>query len=308
MKSIPPCCLRRSLTTAGAQMWAFIQAQPNIVERLLMHLECEPFLDLLVRILHDPAVPDITEVRLLCLSACALPNVPQPSMQWFSQERLIPRLVNMLSARHSPDMHAVVAELISRIISMAAPSPGSGVADGPGAQIGPSSNRFARQLAARGSVQEMVGYILQDFPDVQQFGVSNAESTPSISDESLSSIDVNRAPEYPNVQSATSSVVHSIAVIVELIRKNNSDYFEPYLFHTIRNRLIQVQQQQPAQTEDGRKALEDAMQEMVDRMGVVHLGPLLDVMCENMEKLQGFLHKPRSLVCIDFFRGAKYLR
>jgi hypothetical protein len=45
-------------------MWAFIQAQPDVLGRLLMHLECEPFLDLLVRILHDPAVPDIVEVRL----------------------------------------------------------------------------------------------------------------------------------------------------------------------------------------------------------------------------------------------------
>lgn len=204
----------------------------------------------------------------------------------------------MLSAKHTPDMHAVVTELISRIISMAAPSPGSGVAEGPGAQIGPSSNRFARQLAARATVEELVGYVLQDFPAESESGANQSESAEAEPSEDGSSSVHEVRPEHPTTRSATSSVVHSIAVIVELIRKNNSDYFEPYLFHTIRNRLIQVQQQQPGQTEDGRKALEDAMQEMVDRMGVVHLGPLLDVMCENMEKLQGFLHKPRSLVCI----------
>lgn len=45
------------------QMWAFMKAQPNMVERILVHLETEPFLDLLVRILHDPVVPDIADVR-----------------------------------------------------------------------------------------------------------------------------------------------------------------------------------------------------------------------------------------------------
>jgi serine/threonine-protein phosphatase 6 regulatory subunit 3 len=207
-------------------------------------------------------------------------------MQWFSQQRLVPRLVGMLSAEHTPDMHIVVAELISRIISMAAPSPGAGVGDGPGAQIGPSSNLFARQLAARESVEEMVRYVLQDFPGDEQSSVAGTVGTEAVLEED----------RLPNVRSATSSVVNSISVIVELIRKNNSDYFEPYLFHTVRNRLIQVQQQQPVQNEDGRKALEDAMQELVNRMGVVHLGPLLDIMCENMEKLQALLHKPRSLV------------
>jgi serine/threonine-protein phosphatase 6 regulatory subunit 3 len=250
------------------------------VERLLNHLECEPFLDLLVRILHDPVITDTTEVSRHLPSVYGIPSVPHDSMQWFSEQRLVPRLVNMLSAAHAPDMHVVVTELISRIISMAAPSPGSTVGDGP---VGPSSNRFARQLATRESVVEMFNYVLQDFP-------KPPEVVPSESDSASSS------EELPNVRSAMSSVVHSIAVIVELIRKNNSDYFEPYLFHTLRNRLIQIQQQQPAQSDEGRNALEEAFAEMVDRMGVVHLGPLLGVACENMEKLRGFLHKPRLSV------------
>ena len=53
--------------------------------------------------------------------------------------------------------------------------------------------------------------------------------------------------ELPDRQSCASSVTHAISIIIELIRKNNSDYFEPYLFHTLRNRLIHVQQQQVQQ-------------------------------------------------------------
>lgn len=91
-------------------------------------------------------------------------------------------------------------------------------------------------------------------------------------------------------------MVHSLGVVIELIRKNNSDYFEPYLFHTLRNRLIQVQQQLHGQTDGGRDSLERAMKEMVDRMGVVHLGAVLETMCENLESLAGYLRTPRSAV------------
>jgi hypothetical protein len=50
----------------------------------------------------------------------------------------------------------------------------------------------------------------------------------------------DKGDTLPNRASCTSAVVHSIAIIIELIRKNNSDYFKPYLFYGLRNRLIQV--------------------------------------------------------------------
>lgn len=168
-------------------------------------------------------------------------------------------------------MHAVVAELVARIISMAAPAPGS---EGPGGNGPPAttpSNKFARELAARDTVSTLVAVVLQPFEGAA-----------------------------PDVLRSLSSVTHAIAVLVELIRKNNSDYFEPYLFHTLRNRLIQVQQQITMEgrggAEDPRLALERALAEMVEGMGVVHLGPLLEVICERMNEFQELLRKPRSLV------------
>lgn len=50
--------------------------------------------------------------------------------------------------------------------------------------------------------------------------------------------------------------------------------------------------------DDSRLTLEQAMKEMVDRMGVVHLGPVLDILGEQLGKLKEFLRKPRSLVRI----------
>ncbi len=185
-------------------------------------------------------------------------------------------------------MHLVVAELIKGIISMAAPSPGAGLSEE--LTHGPASNRFARELANKDSVNKLVSYILTNMPAPPE----QAQS------EDIHSIGILSNPStLPDAESTMSSVVNSICIIIELIRQNNSDYFEPYLFHTLRNRLIQVQQQLQMHTQDGREALERAMTEMVNRMGVVHLGPVLIIMCENLDHLQQYLQKPRSLVsCI----------
>ena len=204
--------------------------------------------------------------------------------QWLSQEHLMSRLLDLLAPEHSRDKHTVVAELIKGIISMAAPSPAAGLGDGPGAGI--ASNKFARELASPASVTKLVGYILTDYtppPDPPSSGAG--AGAPPQSDERL-----------PNQESTTSSVVQSICIIIELIRQNNSDYFEPYLFHTLRNRLIQVQQHLQMHTQDGRDALERAMMEMVNRMGVVHLGPVLEMMCDKLDELQKYLRNPRSQV------------
>ena len=198
------------------------------------------------------------------------------------------RLVGRLSPAHSPDMHVVVAELIKGIISMSAPSPAAGLSEG--LQTGLASNRFARELASRENVQILVDHILYDFKDIPP---DPSSDNPHEDDELSRSI----TPTLPNYESATSSIVNSICMIIELIRQNNSDYFEPYLFHTLRNRLIHVQQQlSTCDPEEGRVALEGAMKEMVDRIGVVHLGPLLGIFCDRLHELRPYLLKPRSSV------------
>ena len=192
----------------------------------------------------------------------------------------MPKLIERLSPEYPSDVHAVVSEVIKGIVAIAAPSPGSGVSEG--ASHAPPSNLFARELALRDSLSRLSRYILTQYgPDPPTL-----EGTEGFGPEKL-----------PNHESSASAVIHSIGIIIELIRQNNSDYFEPYLFHTLRNRLIQYQQQiHTYSNKEGRQLLEKAMQEMVDRMGVVHLGPLLDLMCDRMEDFQRYLVQPRSLV------------
>lgn len=185
------------------------------------------------------------------------------------------RLIELLSPAHTSEVHAIVSDLIKGIISMATPSPGAGLSEG----NGPASNRFARELALEENIKKLTSYILLEYEALSPDDGEDHEDPTSLS--------------LPNFDSQTSSVVNSISMVIELIRKNNSDFFEPYLFHTMRNRLIQVQQQLH---EDDRDALERAMKEMADRMGVVHLGPVLEVMIPVLDRLQRFLLHPRSLV------------
>lgn len=192
------------------------------------------------------------------------------------------RLIDLLSPNHTPSVHTVVADLVKNIISMATPSPGAGLTEG--LQNGPASNRFARELASPVNMNKLVEYMLTDFSPES----CNKPTEHDSSDEGklLS----------PTFESYTSSVVQSISVVIELIRKNNSDYFEPYLFHALRNRLIQVQQQSHLSGEDLRTSLEQVLKEMVHRMGVVHLGPMLEILSSRLSEFQKYLKSPRSSV------------
>ncbi|KAI0672799.1 SIT4 phosphatase-associated protein-domain-containing protein [Trametes maxima] len=254
------------LSKKPAEMLAFIQSQPNIAERILRHIETPPFADMLVRIIQLDEHPAGAGV-----------------LDWLSRENLMSRLIDLLSPAHSSDMHTVVAELIKGIISMAAPSPTAGTSDA--LDDLPPSNVFTRELASRNNVVKMVSYILCDFgPHSNKDPTTPSEET------------VPGSPMKPlSRESAASSVVQSICIIIELIRQNNSDFFEPYLFHALRKHLIKVQQQLHMNPEGGREALEAAMKELVNRIGVVHLGPILELVGERLDKLQEFLKQPRSL-------------
>ncbi|KAJ7580653.1 SIT4 phosphatase-associated protein-domain-containing protein [Mycena floridula] len=247
------------LSKKPAEMIAFIQAQPALLERMLRHIENPSFMDLLVRLIQMDDVPGGNGV-----------------LEWLSSQGLMRRLLDFLSPEFSSDIHQVASEMLKGILALATPSPGDGF------QNGPASNRFARELASRESILTLASYMLRDFGPTKNVAEPE-EGSPLDSDSRIA----------PTFESSTSSVMHSTAVVIELIRKNNADYFEPYLFHTLRNRLIQVQQQLP-HGDDGREMLESSMREMVERIGVVHLGPVLDIMCQNMETLAGFLKSPRS--------------
>ncbi|UZJ52099.1 hypothetical protein CBS101457_001419 [Exobasidium rhododendri] len=127
-----------------------------------------------------------------------------------------------------------------------------------------------------------------------------------------------RAPQVAiTPESRTSTLVTCIGVLIELIRKNNSDYFEQHLFHTLRTHLLQRQQEiaekkaqekgekqatqrdkeedEEAEDEDDdeMEGMEEAMAELSDKLGIVHLGPMLRILCERLPDFQRLITRPR---------------
>lgn len=130
------------------------------------------------------------------------------------------------------------------------------------------------------------------------------------------SFDPYQVSRLPSTGSVSSSFCQSISILIELIRKNNSDYSEPYLFHSIRNRLMGMQQRKveirfqakdQAEQEDkhtssfeedaqDRQDMEDTMAKMSEKLGIVHLGPLLSQVSERIGELQdAILHARLSV-------------
>lgn len=209
------------------------------------------------------------------------------------------RLVTLLSPDYSPSIHTIVSDLLKTIISLATPSPGAGITEG--LHNGPTSNLLVRELASKKKAKTLVGYMLSEFSPEACKTPTSSKSKSKPDEHGLEHECDDCSLPSPTYDSSISSIVQSMGLLVELIRKNNSDYFEPYLFHTLRNRLIQVQQHSHLTGDDVREALEGVMKDMVDRMGIVHLGPMLQILAERLGEFQRYLKVPRSLVCLYLF-------
>ncbi len=201
---------------------------------------------------------------------------------------------------------------------------------------GHRDNRLIRELVGKDCVDLLIGFIIDNvqYTDVPKTTDSDGISTPKVLSPSTppNVIGANPydMPPSPSIASATSSLCNSINVLIELIRKNNSDFSEPHLFHTMRNRLISLQQKQQEERkevhrpeaaeeteEDKEKRLqadreeedrideaeraqmENVMKEMSEKMGIVHLGELLEAFSTRIENLQELLARPRSIVSWD---------
>ncbi|KAF8323646.1 SIT4 phosphatase-associated protein-domain-containing protein [Cantharellus anzutake] len=277
------------------EMLDFITSQPSILERLMRHLETPAIVDLLFRMLQTDDASGGSDV-----------------VEWLSSQGFMQKLVSLLSPRHPPDLHAIVAEILKGIIVMCAPSP----ANANESQVVLVANRFPRQLVSKDLIQSLVGFMLDDAPErrtsirsVSAIPHSNAtrenDDDVQSDSESLSSGSEYHSATSTGTERSTSSLLHVASVIIELMRKNNSDFFEPYLFHTLRHRLIQVQQQyiptiirttsdpQKRAGED-REILEQNMDSMVDQMGIVHFGGLLEILSDRLSQFQALLKSPRS--------------
>ncbi|KZT61563.1 SAPS-domain-containing protein [Calocera cornea HHB12733] len=309
------------LTKKPTEMLNFIKKVTNVVPKLLTHIEIPAIVDLLFRIVKSDGQTE-----------------GAGAVDWLSSEGFIPLLIKLLSPYQRSEIHAAVAELLKDIVSISCPAPGNvniaGGADDIAQEVS-VSNKLVRELAAERSVIMLVAHMLGDPESHMQTEGWPTSETPlqgaAPPEGKVNVEDLVTAAGYPTLSMVTSvpadseqpapaqthsppppelaasALIHGTSVVIELIRKNHSDYYEPVLFHTLRNRLIGVQQHQaqantgeagPApnpDTED-RDNLESALAGLAEGVGIVHLGHLLNAVCDRLEEFQKLLQQPRTSI------------
>ncbi|GAA98326.1 uncharacterized protein L969DRAFT_98390 [Mixia osmundae IAM 14324] len=111
------------------------------------------------------------------------------------------------------------------------------------------------------------------------------------------------AESIPDAARATSSLTHSISVLVDLIRKNNSDFTEGQILTHLKKRASKGESEQI----DNLERFRGADKRSPTGPSVVHLGNLLRVVSARLPDLQKLLRYPRSLVgTVDTTLGAVY--
>lgn len=193
------------------------------------------------------------------------------------------RLLEKISPQSDVGAHQSTLELIKNIILMSSftPTPGRKEASVL------SSNRLSRDLVSPSNSTLLISHL---FP-VRESDTSPVATTPT----SDSSIDSSAE------KSSISSFMNTAATVMELIRKNNSDYFEQYLFLRAREHLMAVQESmqqdcKEGETADCKPVLEKAMDEIMSKCGLVNLGTLISAICDKLHLLQDRLRRPLSPV------------
>lgn len=194
---------------------------------------------------------------------------------------------------------------------MSAPAPtpftngnGAGGGDQNGAVGGSRNNKFARELVSDEHVRKLVGFMLEpvseEKPTSSEEAPAESASSPARGGETTPT---QRSTDLLQEAAVTrsSSLVAVISIFIELIRKNNSDYSEPHLFHTLRNGLMSHSTAQANKAllagendmddDDVKEAkdrveLEEKMEDLNASLGIVHLGNLLAVLSDKVGELR----------------------
>ncbi|RXK35273.1 hypothetical protein M231_07471 [Tremella mesenterica] len=270
------------LAKRATEMIKLIQTIPDIVNRMIAKI-------------NSPAVQDMI-IRIVSSDEAGVNGVNT----WLADEGLISSLIGLLSPANSTTTISIASEVLNSVITLCVPLPfnpsgGNGMEQQNGEGLNRArDNRLIRELVSEPSITTLIGYMLDELPlsDKDWKGVNDDLSKISPEDPFI-------IHPLPSIASATTSFTHICHILTEVIRRNNSDFAEPHLFHTFRNRLMTIRQHRaearaPLTDDQDREEMEEAMLEMSQQMGIVFLGNLLDVICERFDELHRLLTEPRS--------------
>ena len=186
--------------------------------------------------------------------------------------------------------HAAAEELLRGMIDLcsAAPAQVQGPPGVSGQEIEWRDNALARKIAERRSVRLLVDWMVAG-TEAAEARVKEGEGEAPY-----------RGTEEDEAELRTSSLVQGISVIVDLIRKNNSDFVEQHMLAWARRKETE-QHERDLLEADGAVKVDDTTtdaQREADRNdrgpALVDLGAVLEVVAERLPSFQELLAKPRS--------------
>ncbi|OLL23393.1 Extragenic suppressor of kinetochore protein 1 [Neolecta irregularis DAH-3] len=145
------------------EMVSFIQSLPDIVSKLLSHIDTSAVMDLLLKIISMEKF-----------------DAGRGVVDWLQDEGLIPALISQMDPQVDPEIQTTVADVLKAIIAISANA---------NDQSGIGPNSLSRELVGEKSITTLVEYMLHSV-----------------------------APY------STATLTNGVSIIIELIRKNNSDY------------------------------------------------------------------------------------
>lgn len=262
------------------QILACILTIPNLLSRLLTLLPiCSPLNDLLLLLLR-------------------ISTPPSPLLT-----SLVPQVLRMLDpfGALAKEGHVAAEELLRGVIELCSAAPTT--PQGPGGQTPPQSNEvewrengLARQIADERAVRTLVECMLEGVePEPSKMAIVPAateDETPRLASVALPDGDPATSADL-----RTSSLIQSISVLVDLIRKNNSDFVEQQMLTWARRKEAEDSERELLQA-DGPGVREEVEKAADSDRGpsLVDLGALLAIVSERLGGFQELIKNPRSPV------------
>lgn len=284
----------------------FLQNVPDLFPRMLVHLPyISPIFDVLVKIANiDDTHPQLAIV------------------EWLKRTQLVSRVLDLLDPVTAPlEAHAPASDFLRSLVAAASAAvavkqqqqqqEANKVGDLDGSHLGFSTNsqawsnwpdnKLVRDLASQATIERLLGYMLDVEPFQAVPGGANGHEenvTPEASATStstLSSVASNssngsklRAPP----QAITSSLLNSMTVIIDIIRKNNSDFTELQIFHFLGRSGAGSDSGSEHRGLEGEGEEGFTMQEQGPSL--VDLEPMLRAITRRLPDIHNLLTSPRS--------------
>lgn len=282
-------------------------------------------LEQILRIPHLPSrllslLPTCTPLNDVLLLLLRVSRPPSPLIPTVVVQAI--RMLDPFSALGRPG-HTAAEDLLRGIIELCIAVPRApGALPSAGLQGGPSGpsqddsafewrdTTLARHIADEKSVRTLLDWSLAEVDGNTDGSASEIPAPDDDAEHATPKANVERfEPEREPSDEAepltapelrTSSLLSSLAVLIDLIRKNNSDFVEQQMLSWARRRQIAEEERQILEAE-GAEAIGGEWQLDADERGpsVVDLGAMLSAVAHRLPDFQRLLRQPRTSVSLS---------